>query len=239
MHLGRLAKPMASGPGLCQLRALGARVTALIDGDTIVLVDAGWRGSLPLIARGLDLLGASIEQVCLIVLTHYHPDHAGGLAGLVDATGARVAVHRSEVGFINGDLPPPNPLRWRLLGWPGLPFLPLLYGRPVRVDCPLEDGDTLPIRPDIRVIHTPGHTPGSISLYVESTGSVIVGDALQHRFRRLRPPVAAVTWDQPQALESLRRLTSLDFESIWFSHSQPLRRDARAALRRLVEGKTR
>ena len=239
MRLGRLTEPLETGPGLCQLRALGSRVTALFDGDAVVLVDAGGRGSLPLIARGVERLGASIEQVRLIVLTHYHPDHAGGLAGLVDATGARLAVHRSEVGFINGDLPPPNALRWRLLGWPVRPLLPLLYDRPVRVDCLLEDGDTLPFRPDIRVVHTPGHTPGSISLYVQSTGSVIVGDALQHRFRRLGPPAAAVSWDRRQALESLRRLTLFDFESIWFSHFPPLRRNARAALRRLVESKTR
>jgi len=239
MHLGMLAKLHDAGPGLCQLRALGSKVTALFEGDAIVLVDTGGRGSLPLIARGLERLGASTEQVRLIVLTHYHPDHAGGLAGLVDATGARVAAHRSEVGFITGDIAPPNPVRCGLPAWPIRPLLPLLYGPPVPVHYPLEDGDTLPLHPGIRVVHTPGHTPGSISLYVESTRSLIVGDALQYRFRRLSPPAAIVTSDRPQALESLRKLTSFDFETIWFSHFPPLRHDARTALRRLVAGKSR
>ncbi len=238
MRLGRLTQPLETGPGLCQLRALGSRVTALFDGEAVVLVDAGGRGSLPLIAGGLERLGASIEQVRLIVLTHYHPDHTGGLAGLVNATGARVAAHRSEAAFINGELPPPNPFRWRLLAWPTRPLLPFLRGPKVHVDHPLEDGDLLPLRPDIRVVHTPGHTPGSISLCVESTGALIVGDALQYRFRRLSPPATAVTWDRRQALESLRKLTSHDFETIWFSHFPPLRREARTALRQMVESRT-
>ena len=238
MNLGILAKRMASGPGLYQLRALGAKVTALVDGDSVVLVDAGWRGSLPLIAQGLEQVGASIRQVRLIVLTHCHPDHTAGLATLVDATGAAVAAHRDEAPFIAGEVPPANPLRWRLLAWPIHPLLPLLYGPPVAVDYRLEDGDPLPIRPDIRTIHTPGHTPGSISLHIESTGDLIIGDALQYRFRILTPPSAIISWDSRQALASLRKLASLDFETIWFSHFPPLKRDARASLCRLVAART-
>ena len=158
MQLARLAKPVASGPGLHQLRALGAKVTALVDSDTIVLVDAGARGSLPLIARGLEQVGASIEQVRLIVLTHCHPDHAGGLAALVEATGAPVAAHRHEVPFITGRLPHPNPVRWPPLGWPVRPLIPFLYGPPVPVQYPLDGDDPLPLRPDVRTVHAPGHT---------------------------------------------------------------------------------
>ena len=235
----RLAKPLDAGPGLFQLRALGAKVTALVHGDAVTLVDAGSPGSLPLIARGLEQIGVSIEQVRLIVLTHYHPDHVGGLASLVDATHAPVAAHRDDVPFITGAVPPPNPVRWKLLAWPIRPLVPHIHGRPVPVDHPLEDGDALPGRPDIRTIHTPGHTPGSICLHVESTGALIVGDALQYRFRMLSPPSPIVSWDSAQAFESLRSLASVDFDSIWFSHFPPLKRDARTALRRLVAARTR
>jgi len=238
MQLARLAKPVASAPGLHQLRALGARVTALVDRDTVILVDAGARGSLPFIARGLEQVGASIEQVRLIVLTHSHPDHAGGLAALVDATGAPVAAHRHEAPFIAGHLPHPNPVRWPALGWPVRPLIPLLYGPPIPVRYPLDDGDPLPLRPDVRTVHTPGHTPGSICLHLEAAGALIVGDALQYRFRRLSPPPPVISWDCREALESLRKLTSLDFDAIWFSHFSPLRREARAALRRLVAART-
>ena len=75
---------------------------------------------------------------------------------------------------------------------------------------------------DIRTVHVPGHTPGSICLYLASEGVLIVGDALQYRFRRLSPPAAAVTQDSKQANESLKKLLKLDFDTIVFSHFPPL-----------------
>ena len=88
MLLRRLAKTLEAGPGLFRLRAVGATVTALVESDSVILVDAGSRGSLPLIERGLQRIGSSVRDVQLIVVTHYHPDHAGGLASLARATGA-------------------------------------------------------------------------------------------------------------------------------------------------------
>jgi glyoxylase-like metal-dependent hydrolase (beta-lactamase superfamily II) len=101
----------------------------------------------------------------------------------------------------------------------------------------LEDGDSLPGAQDITVVHTPGHTAGSICLYVASKKLVIVGDALQYRLRKLGPPASAVTQDPSLALESIAKLMRLDIETICFSHFPPLRRNARDALRRLVEGR--
>ena len=221
-------------PGVYQLRALGARVTALMGHDGIVLVDAGGRGSLPMIAAGLAKLGAALDQVRLVVLTHSHPDHAGGLARLVEATSARVAIHRTEEAIISGAEPVPTPFRNALLARLTRPILPLLYGKPVRVDHPLDNGATLDWAEEVQVVHTPGHTRGSISLYVASKRVLIVGDALQHRFRRLSPPARSVTQDYDQARDSLKQLTSFDFQLMVFSHFPPLRQNARETLERLV-----
>ncbi|MBM3957012.1 MAG: MBL fold metallo-hydrolase [Gemmatimonadetes bacterium] len=234
MLLETLTRPLEHAPGLYQLRALGAKVTALVDHQGVVLVDTGWRGSLPLIARGLEHIGASIDRVRLIVITHHHPDHTGDLPAVVRATRAPLAAHRAEAPFITGALPLPNPVRWPALSWPVRPLLPLLYGPPVPVDYPLDDGAALPFRPDVRAVHTPGHTPGSLSLYIQSTGSLIVGDALQYRFGWLRPPAAVISWDRRRALLSIRKLASLDFDTIWFSHFPPLKRNARSTLRSLI-----
>ncbi len=76
----KLGNPIKIADDVYQLRTLGARVTVLVNGGEAVLVDAGGRGSLGPIASGLEALDLSLEQVRLVVLTHYHPDHSGGLA---------------------------------------------------------------------------------------------------------------------------------------------------------------
>jgi glyoxylase-like metal-dependent hydrolase (beta-lactamase superfamily II) len=229
-----LVRPMEVIPGVYQVRAIGARVTIVFSDQDVLLVDAGGRGSLGLITAGLKALGSSLDRVRLIVLTHYHPDHCGGLGQLVERTGAPVAAHTQEARIISGEESLPNPFHSRLLAGLTHPILPLLYDQPVKVDFCLDDGDTLPLAEEIRVIHTPGHTQGSICLRVASKKLLIVGDALQYRSRRLGLPAAAVTHNPHQAEESLQRLLSLDFDTICFSHFPSLKHGAREALRRLL-----
>ena len=231
----KLVRPVRVVPGVYQLRAFGARVTALFGDDGVVLVDTGGRGSLGLISAGLEALGSSLARVRLVVLTHCHPDHIGSAAKLVEATLAKVAVHHQEAAIVNGEESLPSPHRHSLVAGLTRPFLPLLRGHPVPVDYPLEDGDSLPVAQEIRVIHTPGHTPGSICLYVASRKVLIVGDALGYRFGKLRPPTPSVTQDPAQAMESLKKLVGLDFDAICFGHCPPLRRGARDALQQLVQ----
>ena len=75
------------------------------------------------------------------------------------------------------------------------PILTRLMGNPVPVDDHLEDGDTLPFGIEVRVVHLPGHTPGSIALHLPERRVIIIGDALQCKLTwRLSPPAAGVTW---------------------------------------------
>ncbi len=230
----RLLRPMPVAPGVYQLHAIAARVTVLFDDDGVVLVDTGGRGSLGMISAGLKALDSSLESVRLVVLTHYHPDHTGSLANLVDATSAKVAIHSREAAIINGEEPAPIPHRRPLMARLTRPFLGSLYGHPVPVDYSLEDGDSLPTAQEIRVIHTPVHTAGSICLYVASQRMLITGDALRYRSGRLAPPSPGVTLDLQQAKESLNKLLSLDFDIICFSHAPPLRKNGLHALQQLV-----
>lgn len=234
MSLLSLRGPVQIAPGVHQLPAIGARVTAVAGSDGMLLVDSGTRGSLSMIDAGLKKIGYSLTDVRLIVLTHVHPDHAGGLAALVRATSAAVAVHGSEAGFVSGAEPMPSPYRIPVLARAARPVVSRLYGPPVRVEHSLTDGAILDWSEEIRVVHTPGHTAGSISLHLASQRLVIVGDALQYRFRRLSGPAWAVTKDPAQATASLAKLIPLDFETIAFSHFAPLERDARGALERLI-----
>ncbi|MBI4328457.1 MAG: MBL fold metallo-hydrolase [Chloroflexi bacterium] len=232
----RLFGPTEVAPGVYQIPALGAKVAVLFDAEGIVLVDTGWRRSLGLVEAGLKALGSTLAAVRLVVLSHSHPDHMGELANVVAATGAKVAVHWKEVETVANRaeaLPSPfhNPLLARLTA----PLLPLFYGPPVPVAYSLQDGDRLPTAREVRVIHTPGHTPGNICLFMPSERLLFAGDALQYRFHRLSPPAFWVTHNYPQATDSLKRLLNLDFTLICFSHFPPLRHDARGALGRLVK----
>ena len=107
----------------------------------------------------------------------------------------------------------------------------MMSGSPTRVDVELEDGDVIPFGFPVQVAHLPGHTAGSIALYLPDRRLVIVGDALQYKLSlKLNPPAPGVTEDPEQAMESLRKLLSLDFNTICFSHFSPMRSGARAAL---------
>lgn len=229
-------KPIEAAPGVYQIQALGAMVTVLVDQDGVVLVDTGMRGSAGVISAGLKRLGTSLQKVRLLVLTHSHPDHAGSLGSLAATTGAQVAVQREDARAVTeGPQAAPSPFRHPLVAWALKPALPFLYDSPVQVAYLLEDGDRLPMAQEVRVVHTPGHTRGSICLFLPSQKVLIVGDALQYRFRRLSPPALWVTRDTFQAADSLKRLLDLDFEVICFSHFPPLSEGARHALADLIQ----
>jgi glyoxylase-like metal-dependent hydrolase (beta-lactamase superfamily II) len=92
---------------------------------------------------------------------------------------------------------------------------------PAAVDMPVDDGDVLQILGGIEVLHAPGHTPGSICLYLKQEKVVIVGDALVNRFG-LGLPSRLFTIDIPRAIQSIKRLAGLDFEIMCFGHGAPL-----------------
>ena len=228
-------KPVRVTDGVFQIRAIGARVTLLIENDEALLVDAGLRGSRSAITGGFKALGLSLDRLARVVVTHAHPDHSGGLGELVGSRRISVAAHRLEAGIIAGDAPLPNPLQNGMLAMMAQPLLTTFNGDPVPVE-PLEDGEVIPFGTDVRVVQVPGHTEGSIAIYLPEKGTIIVGDALQYKFaRRLSPPAAGVTQRPQQAMRSLEKLLELDFSIMCFGHFPPMRDNPKAALRRLIE----
>ena len=77
----KLGNPIRIAEGVFQLRALGARVTVLTANGEALLIDAGMKGSSPLILGGLQAMGLSLDAVKALVITHRHPDHAAGRRG--------------------------------------------------------------------------------------------------------------------------------------------------------------
>lgn len=232
-----MKSPLKIAEGVYQLQAVGARVTVIETEDGVVMVDAGSRGSLRRVSSGLDAIGRSMDDLRLVAITHGHPDHVGGLDKIVEASSARVAAHRDDAGVIDGTGPMVSPYRSGFLANVTRPFITPFYGAPVVVDYLVEDGDTLPAVPEMRVVHVPGHTAGSMCIYLPSRKLIMVGDAMQNRFNRLTGPAAAVTKDLPQAMESLKKLLLLDIDVICFGHHAPITHDASEALRQAFDGR--
>jgi glyoxylase-like metal-dependent hydrolase (beta-lactamase superfamily II) len=247
-------------PGVVQVPVLGAQVWLLTDGP-LTLVDTGTRGSGRAILRAIARLGRRPADLAAIVLTHYHPDHLGALPELLAALargmgdrgwGVRdgdaprspipyplspiphVAIHAAEAPFLRAPAAMPNPFQPRVLRALAQPFWRhARLGRACPVDTPLADADPLPGRADARLVHLPGHTPGSSAVYLPAQGVVLAGDAFEHR-GRLAPPNPRFTEDPAAARASIRKLAALDFDTLCFSHFPPLRRRAAAAVRALA-----
>ena len=233
---GMLDRPIRIADGIFQLRAIGARVTLLVEQGEALLVDTGLPGSSPVVWHGLRRLGMFPEQLTRVVLTHFHPDHCGGLGQLTAGREIAVSVHCLEADIVEGKAALPVVMPEASLQKMTQPIIGKLMGRPVPVDQRLDEGDLIPFGTEVRVVHVPGHTEGSIALLLPEKGVVIVGDALQYKLaRRLSPPITLGCAQARQALRSLQRLASKDFDTVCFSHFPPLRHEPRKALGRLLE----
>jgi len=210
--------------------AVSVNVHAILE-DDVTLVDAGVPGSLGRIERGLAELGRALADVRRVVVTHGHPDHAGTAAEL-EAGGAEVCIHpadfeRLQVRFREALR---RPTRGRLFASVVRP--------PARIH-PLEDGDVLPVLGGLRVVHTPGHTPGSICLYAPRDQIFFTGDALQVQRGRVIFASRLYSDDYAAAKASVRKMAALDVATIVFAHYPPWTdgaNEALAALARRVTG---
>ena len=223
---------MEIAPGVHQLRALGCQVFALLDED-ITLIDAGYPGSGRWVLRQLRALGRAPADVTRIILTHYHIDHRGAADELRRATGARVFVHAAEAPYLRGLCPYPNPIQTPPLSLLAGPLVAAMRGRPLQVD-ELTDGQVLAPMGGVQVLHSPGHTRGSVTLLIPQRGLLFSGDSMGFRRGVLEVPDRNVSEDVELAKVSLERLAAIDVETICFSHFGPLQRGARPALERLV-----
>lgn len=215
--------------------AMGRINAILIVEEELTLIDTGIRGSSAQIADCIHRLGRSIEEINLIILTHNHLDHTGGLAELRKLTKAKVAAHKADFTDTAGQSPYPRVLR-RLLRIPPFSALRSVFlVNSSEVDIKLNGDEVLKPLGGLRVIHTPGHTPGSISLYSPQNKLLIVGDAVTKHHGILRPPPKPANTDMTQAIDSIKRVARLDFDILCLGHGRPITRDTRIRMQELVE----
>ncbi len=202
---------------------------AIVDDDgSVTLVDCGVKKAPARIVAGLASIGKAPSDVTRIVLTHAHGDHAGGAAGMAERTGRPVDIHEDDVRYaVTGVRPGSDPslTSGRLmnrLGGGG--FTPFAVGEH------LHDGQVLAAAGGLRVIHTPGHSPGHVSLLLEQRGVLITGDAI-FNVRRLRWPILAFCSDVALTKKTAHLLAEVEYSAAGFTHGPHIARDARERVR--------
>lgn len=212
-------------------------VFVLVDDDgAVTLVDTGLRNAPRQVFAALKELGRAPQDVRTIVLSHAHPDHAGGLKRLAAGTGAQVASHERDAAHLRAGRVPardPSTRSGRLLN-----RLPTGGFGATDVDQEFADGELLKVAGGLRVIHTPGHSPGHVSLLHEPTGVLLTGDAL-FNVRGLRYSPKSFCTDVRLSRETAHRLADLDFEVAAFTHGAEIRTGAREAVRAFLRGRPR
>ncbi|MDQ5975280.1 MAG: hypothetical protein QG661_2489, partial [Actinomycetota bacterium] len=102
---------------------------------------------------------------------------------------------------------------------------------PVPLAQALHDGDVLEVGGGLRVVHTPGHSPGHVSLLHETSGVLITGDAIFNMTSRMRWPAAALCTSWRANQQSAHILGELDYSTAAFTHGPEIRDGAREAIR--------
>jgi glyoxylase-like metal-dependent hydrolase (beta-lactamase superfamily II) len=198
------------------------------DDGQVTLIDTGLRGASRRILAGLAEIGVSPPDVTRIVLTHSHLDHTGSVRALTEATGADVAAHADDAEDIrHGRTAPPPGGLGRLLS-----RAPVGTASPVSEE--LHDGDVLPVGGGLQVVHTPGHTPGHISLLHPASGTLITGDAIWNMNSRRTWPVLAMCTDPRLTEQTAHRLADLEYSTAAFTHGPEIRGGGREAIREFL-----
>ncbi len=198
------------------------------DENSNILVDSGYPGdsSLAQLTKALEDIGVKLTDLTDVILTHQDIDHIGGLRGLkIQNPGLKIWAHMLEKPYVEGEkklvkISPavlenlkkmPKEMSKRLL---------YVFENPptAPVDFTVEDGQQLDICGGITVIHTPGHTPGHICLYLHASRTLIAGDALTAHEGTLLGPVPEHAADISQTMASLKKLLAFDIERIVCYH---------------------
>ena len=193
------------------------------------MVDAGLPWNAKKVLGYIRSIGRNPDDLRLILMTHSHPDHASGALAISRRTGAKVVAHPDDTK-VHAD----SEVSLSYLGVFTSLKVPVPFFQRTPVAQVLHDGHRLPTLGGVRVIHTPGHTPGSVCYLLENRSLLFSGDSLFSDGKRLSRSVSFPGSNSEDYRNSLTRLANLEFDVLCGGHGQPLMGGASERLRELL-----
>jgi len=197
------------------------------DANNLVLIDAGIPGQTGDIAKLIENEGFSINNLTHIIITHQDWDHIGCITDIQKlAPAVKIIAHTQEAPYIDGRKIPIK-LAERLEQYntmteeqqAGVDRWKNMYeNSPIQITEEVTDGQIFPICGGIEVVHTPGHTPGHITLYLKESRIMVCGDATIARDGKLTGPNPVFTQDMELAIASFEKIKSYDLEGVVAYH---------------------
>jgi glyoxylase-like metal-dependent hydrolase (beta-lactamase superfamily II) len=202
---------MKSIPPINKVTGYGTgNVYIIEDGDDLVLVDTGVPQDYMLLVDRIKSLGRSPVEVAHVLLTHFHVDHAGSAAAFKRLSHCEVYAHEADVPFIQGEDSIssiyPKGVLGRAASLIPVVMAALMRVPPVEVSVPCHDGQVIDVMGGIRVIHAPGHTPGTCAYFWEEKGILFTGDAIINTYHLLSRPTVGFSCDFDEASRSACKL---------------------------------
>jgi glyoxylase-like metal-dependent hydrolase (beta-lactamase superfamily II) len=233
-----MAKPAAVplATGVWRIPLLGDFVNGFMfrdDDGQVTLIDMGVKRSGAKVMAALESIGSGPSDVTRLMLTHAHPDHAGGAAHVARETGRSFGIHEDDAEAARTGFSPPRDDTLRLgrlanrMGGGRKDFEPLEGGET------FTDGQVVPVAGGLEVIHTPGHSPGHAAYLHRSSGVLITGDSI-FNVRGLRWPIKAFCTSFRLTTQTAHRLAELDYTTAAFTHGPELRVNPREEIRRFL-----
>lgn len=203
---------------------LGITNCYLLCGEKNILIDGGAPGHVKDFMRGMQRVGIAPRDIDLILLTHGHADHIGSLHQIQQITHARIAMHKADCAWVESGLPdlPPGVTLWgrTLVGLGQILYKPRIlpcdvnYAFNANVFSLMKQGFGIPGQ----VIHTPGHSAGSICVLLD-TGEVFAGDmAMQAWFLRSTPGLPVLAEDMSLVIKNWKRLIRMGAKHVYPAH---------------------
>ena len=225
-------------PGVWRIPLVGDYVNGFIlrdDDGQVTLVDMGVKQSGPKVLAALTSIGSGPSDVTRLLLTHAHPDHAGGAAHVAEATGLDFGIHEDDAMYARAGKSPQRDPRIAL----GRLMNRLGGGKfdAVRVGETFTDGDVVPVAGGLEVVHTPGHSPGHAAYLHRSSGVLITGDSI-FNVRGLRWPIKSFCTSFRLTQQTAHRLADLEYTTAAFTHGPEIRLTAREEIRAFLAKQT-
>lgn len=202
----------------------------IIQDKGTIMVDGGAPKKANKFANALAKISIKPEDIQLIVITHGHWDHIGSAMEIKELTGAKIAMHYLEKDWLEKSLKPmpPGVTTWgHIFGKVITMFLPLVHIPGTNVDIVIGDEGLSLDEYGIpgKVIYTPGHSSGSVSVLLEK-GDTLVGDLAMNKFPvRLSPGLPIFAEDLVKVKESWKLLLDQGAKTIYPAHGKPFSAD--------------